>query len=93
MSPTKDNQVLLPGREIELKDPNMKLQELISTKCWRIDNLTPGLDLLDNFWNLALQDNNYELIREKLYFRFVSQPQQELQYQNNYQTEEEVEHL
>jgi len=52
--PTKDSQVLQPGREIELKDPNMKLQELISTKCWRVDNLTPGLDLLDNFWNLAL---------------------------------------
>ena len=60
-----------PGREIELKDPGMRLQELISQKCWRIDNLTPGLDLLDNFWSLALQDQNYELIREKLFFRFV----------------------
>ena len=42
--------------------------------------MTPGLDLIDNFWGLALQDgkdgnigtSNYELMREKLYFKFVS---------------------
>ncbi len=50
----------------------MSLQELIKGEYWRVDNLTPGLDLIDNFWDLALQENNYELIREKLYFRFVS---------------------
>ncbi len=50
----------------------MSLQELIKAEYWRVDNLTPGLDLIDNFWDLALLDDNYELIREKLYFRFVS---------------------
>ena len=55
-----------------LQDQQMSLQELIRAEYWRVDNLTPGLDLIDNFWDLALQDNNYELIREKLYFRFVS---------------------
>ena len=33
--------------------------------------MTPGLDLIENFWNLALLENNYELIREKLYFKFA----------------------
>lgn len=56
-------------KEVILSDDNQQLRELISQKLWRIDNLTPGLDYIDNFWNLALQENNYELIREKLYFR------------------------
>ena len=61
-------------KEVNMREPNQQLQELISAKCWRIDNLTPGIDLMDNFWNLALQENNYELIREKLYFKFVQSP-------------------
>ena len=58
-------------RSFELSDNQQKLQELITAKCWRIDNLTPGLDLIDDFWNLALQESNYELIREKLYFKLM----------------------
>ena len=59
------------AKEIYMREPGQQLQELISAKCWRIDNLTPGIDLMENFWNLALQNDNYELIREKLYFKFV----------------------
>ena len=57
-------------KETLFKD-NQTLQELISGKYWRIDNLTPGLDLLDNFYHCAVQDNNYEQMREKLYFRII----------------------
>lgn len=56
------------SKEIYFQD-NQKLQFLISGKYWRIDNLTPGLDLLDNFYHCAVQGDNYEQIREKLYFR------------------------
>ena len=64
-------EVVSEERELVLEDENDQLQELISSKCWRVDNLTPGLDLIENFWNLALLENNYELIREKLYFKFA----------------------
>ena len=57
-------------KEVLFKD-HQTLQELISGKYWRVDNLTPGLDLLHNFYHCAVQEGNYEQIREKLYFRLV----------------------
>ena len=58
-------------REYVFSDNGQLIQELITAKCWRIDNLTPGLDFIDKFWSLALQGDNYEKIREKLYFKFT----------------------
>ena len=70
----KDIQIYWIGhkqtKEIYFQD-NQRLQSLISGKYWRIDNLTPGLDLLENFYHCAVQGDNYEQIREKLYFRIL----------------------
>ena len=61
----------LPASEQLLLDDTFKLEDLILTNRWRLDNLTPGLDLIDDFWDIALkQEENYELAREKLFFKF-----------------------
>ena len=57
--------------EIKLENGKMHLQELVTRNIWRQANLTPGLDLMENFWDVALKEDNYETIREKLFFRVV----------------------
>ena len=41
-------------KELILSNDKQQLQELIKDNYWRIDNLTPGLDLMDNFWSVAM---------------------------------------